>query len=535
MGEFFSQLQEQLSRVWGNLNVQQKILFVSAPTVLILALVIAVYIASRPDFVLLVSVPPGEEQRLNEIATSLDASGVKYELRGGNSIYVPRTQRDRVRLTLAGEGLLGAAGGPGLELFDTTRLGMTDRIFETQYQRALQNELSQTIRQGARYDSVSVHLSIPEEALFKEDQDFPSASVKIVASRGISREEVIGIQNLVAAAVPKLEPSAVQVTDKNNRMLSGVSEEADSGAAMVQKQDQLRLMREKQLADNIAPHIQKIVGPDDYVLSVQMVLDWTEKTEEQNKLDAEGQALISEKTYEEVSNSAAMAGEPGVAGNVQDTGIGAAGGETLKTEIAENIANYDYPVTKTKTVFPTGEVKEKHIGIILNYHRDPKTGDMVPYDDAVIEDLRQTIASVAGINLQNPESLDTLSIKSLQFDTRKEYEIRKEFWVEQAQRAVRTALPLIALAILVGLGYMFFQRAFAPKPIEEEEVEEIPIEPVTESRELTLAQLGLAQFGDIASLPAEEQRRLKMQEHVISYAQEKPEEVAAIIKAWLSG
>ena len=160
---------------------------------------------------------------------------------------------------------------------------------------------------------------------------------------------------------------------------------------------------------------------------------------------------------------------------------------------------------------------------------------MVPYDDAVIEDLRQTIASVAGINLQNPESLDTLSIKSLQFDTRKEYEIRKEFWVEQAQRAVRTALPLIALAILVGLGYMFFQRAFAPKPIEEEEVEEIPIEPVTESRELTLAQLGLAQFGDIASLPAEEQRRLKMQEHVISYAQEKPEEVAAIIKAWLSG
>jgi len=89
MGEFFSQLQEQLSRVWGNLNVQQKILFVSAPTVLILALVIAVYIASRPDFVLLVSVPPGEEQRLNEIATSLDASGVKYELRGGNSIYDP--------------------------------------------------------------------------------------------------------------------------------------------------------------------------------------------------------------------------------------------------------------------------------------------------------------------------------------------------------------------------------------------------------------------------------------------------------------
>ncbi|HQO36510.1 MAG TPA: hypothetical protein PLG59_17740, partial [bacterium] len=132
MGEFFGQLQEQLSRVWGNLNAQQKIMFISAPTVLILALVIAVYVASRPDFVLLVSVPSGEEKRLDEIAASLDASDVKFELRGGNSIYVPRAQRDRVRLTLAGEDLLGAAGGPGLELFDTTRLGMTDRIFEVQ-------------------------------------------------------------------------------------------------------------------------------------------------------------------------------------------------------------------------------------------------------------------------------------------------------------------------------------------------------------------------------------------------------------------
>nr|HQH73762.1 hypothetical protein [bacterium] len=58
--------------------------------------------------------------------------------------------------------------------------------------------------------------------------------------------------------------------------------------------------------------------------------------------------------------------------------------------------------------------------------------------------------------------------------------------------------------------------------------------PVSEAKELSLSQLGLSEFGDIASLPAEEQRRLKMQEHVIHYAAEKPDEVAAIIKAWLS-
>ncbi len=49
-----------------------------------------------------------------------------------------------------------------------------------------------------------------------------------------------------------------------------------------------------------------------------------------------------------------------------------------------------------------------------------------------------------------------------------------------------------------------------------------------------LAELGLGEFGDISSLPWEEQRRLVMQEYVIDYMANNPEKSASIFKAWLN-
>ena len=532
MNEFFAQLQEQLSRVWASLNASQRILFVLAPTVLLIALMISVYIASRPDYVALVSMT--DTQRLGDITNYLDLNDIDYQVKG-NTILVARRQRDQVRLDLAGAELLGPTVGPGFELFDTTRLGMTDRIFEAQYVRALQNELATTIRIGAGFDNVNVHVTIPKEALFRVDQALPSASVKVSTTRRISQEQVIGIQNLVAGAVPKLMPEHVKVFDRDNRPLAGVAEEEDVGAALAHKQNEVRRREEDLLYAKLAPLIEAVVGPEGYVLTVVLELDWTEKSRRKRTLDPESQAAISEKTYEETSSSPAIAGEPGVGANVADIGIGAAGAEGLKTEITEGITNYEYSITEDQIKYPIGTVVATHITVQLDQRKDPETDEWAPYPQEVMDSLKAAIIGATGIEPAGNPGKDTISVDSVAFD-RSEVEAQKtRYWLDQGQRIIRSVLPIIGLAIIGILAYLFFQKAFVAKPIEEEEVEEVPIEPVTEPRELSLAQLGLAEFGDITSLPAEEQRRLRMQEHVISYAQEKPDEVAAIIKAWLGG
>ena len=100
------------------------------------------------------------------------------------------------------------------------------------------------------------------------------------------------------------------------------------------------------------------------------------------------------------------------------------------------------------------------------------------------------------------------------------------------------------LTVVFGLlsfcvaGYIMAVMDFRPKRVTEDEGarEELePIEPVVSTREMTLAELGISQFGDISALPPEQQRRLKMEEHVRNYGMTNPEEVAAIIRSWLSG
>jgi len=532
MNEFFTQLQDQITRVWASLNTGQKVVFILAPTVLMVALIIAVYIVSRPEYVPLVSME--DPQRLSEVVEYLRTNNIDHQV-VGNTILVPRDQRDRVRLQLAGQELLGPAVGPGFELFDRTRLGMTDRIFDAQYLRALQNELETTIQIGAGFDNVRVQLSIPARELFKEDQDFPKASVKIITSRMISREQVIGIQNLVAGSVPKLVAERVTVLDRNNRPLVGVTAEEEVGATLAQRRDEVRHRREAALRAKLAPLIEKIAGTEDYVLTVELELDWTEKTEKKQTLDSESQAPISEKTYEEESVSALAGGEPGVGANVQDTGIGVSPAEAPKSTISETITNYEYSRTESQTNFPIGDTVAKHIMVVLNYRKDPKTGEWGPYPQETIEALRQAITKAAGLEMSSNPGNDTLTVESIEFDRREGESEGTRYWLEQSQRMARSVLPVVALAILGLLAYLFFQRSFASRAAEQKAREETPIEPVTEARELTLAQLGLADWGDITSLPPEEQRRLKMQEHVISYAQEKPDEVASIIKSWLTG
>ncbi|MFH1738883.1 MAG: flagellar basal-body MS-ring/collar protein FliF [bacterium] len=512
-------------------------LFVSA--VFLIALIVTVYLDTRPDYAQLVSMT--DDQRLNEIVNHLEANNIEYELAaGGQTINVLRSERDLTRMDLAEIGLLCPAPGPGIELFDTTRLGMTDRVFETIYLRALENELARTIRDSEHYDSVFVHILMPSECLFKLDQDIPKASVKIFTGWGIPQKKVVAIQNLVAAAVPYLKVDNVQVVDRKNRSLARTEPPKQEAprSSLTNKQDKIRKLKEADLKSVVKAVVEKVVRPKDFDIFVQLDLAWTEKMEIEHGIDVERQApvsettyeevsnsacmagepggetlrteirenianydypkakiersidveqqalvsektyeevsrsavmagepgvarnvqdtgiavsggeslrteisenianydypkteirqsvhveqqaAVSEKTYEEVSNSAAMAGEPGVAGNVQRTGIGASGGETLRTEISECISNYDYPAPEPHTKYIVGEVTAKHVSLLLNRRTNPETGKLESVSDEIIDLLRQQITTAAALDLDSPNSKDSLSIESLEFDTR---------------------------------------------------------------------------------------------------------------------
>lgn len=532
MQDFIQQLREQLTRMWEQITLQQKILFVAIPVLLLFIMGVSVYYVSQPDYQVLVSSTDGA--RLSEIKTYLDAQTVEYQISDdGQSILVDQSVLNTVALDMAGQGLIGFDSGPGFELFDEVRLGMTDRQFDAQMIRILQNRLAEAIVNGARIESANVTINMGRSSLFARDQIEPTAAVKVISRRDLDSVEVKGIQNLVAAGVAGLDPKRVKVLDRNNTLLSEDSE-VEPGVREASRQLQVQMTVENYIRQKLEEQLAVMVGPDNYMVTVNATLDWEKQQSEEINIENNTPAPLSEKSYNEESTSVGIAGPPGVAANVQDEGIGAES-EKTGTTIEETITNYQYPWSKVLKQKSEGAISNLTVSISIDYE-EKEDGTFGARDKAVIDNWRQALRTAAGLTATaDPNEPVTFYINETPFDRSLEQELaREEMWATIGA-AVQTLLPLILLLAVGYLAYLFFQRAFAPPEIDEDELEEeVPIEPVTETRELSLQQLGLAEFGDIANLPAEEQRRIKMQEHVVNYAAEKPEEVAAIIKAWLN-
>ncbi len=533
MQEFFQQLREQIGRVWGDLSLQQRILFFAAPVILLIAMGIAVYYASRPEMVQLVSME--DLTRLNQIKEHLDLNNIRYDIRDQNTILVDKSMRNKIALDLAGENLIGPDTGPGLELFDQVRLGMTESMFEVQYKRALENELEYAISDGSRAISKAfVRIVIPKDRLFKDQQQEPTATVKVHLRGSISQQVVNGVQRMVAASVEGMDPQKVVVTDGQNKLLSEDTE-VQPGVARATKHYQYQKIIESDYTQKVERALEDIVGPGNYNVNVTVKLDWREEESRKIDIDTKSKAPVSTKTYEEESKTTGIAGQPGVGANVQDTGIGAE--ETLQSSnITEDIVNNQYPWAETFIKEEQGEVDSISVGVALNYNNVDDEGNPIPRDPQLLDNIERKLRMDIGMPVASqPNDPYQMFLFETEFDTSYADQLASERFWNNVYNVFQTLIPLLLLLALGYFAYIFFQRAFAPPEVEEEELEEeVPIEPVTEAKELTLSQLGLAEFGDIASLPAEEQRRLKMQEHVINYAAEKPEEVAAIIKAWLS-
>ena len=80
-------------------------------------------------------------------------------------------------MELAGKGL-PAGGGVGYEIFDKgDAFSSTSFVQGINHLRALEGELSRTIRAIGRVQAARVHLAIPERRLFERDREPPRASI----------------------------------------------------------------------------------------------------------------------------------------------------------------------------------------------------------------------------------------------------------------------------------------------------------------------------------------------------------------------
>jgi flagellar M-ring protein FliF len=165
------------------------------------------------------------EEDAGAIIQKLNEQKIPYTTTGGG-IMVPADKVYEVRLQLASQGL-PQGGGVGFELFDKTSFTMTDFVQKLNYRRALQGELSRTVRSLVEVEQCRVHLVVPEKSLFMQKEEKPKASVllKLRSGRRLSQSQIQGIVHLVSSSVEGLDPRYVSVVNNSGEMLTSIVDE----------------------------------------------------------------------------------------------------------------------------------------------------------------------------------------------------------------------------------------------------------------------------------------------------------------------
>ncbi|HVM40140.1 MAG TPA: flagellar basal-body MS-ring/collar protein FliF, partial [Acidimicrobiia bacterium] len=235
------------------------------------------------------------------ITEKLNSDGVPYELaNGGTTIMVPDEQVHQLRIDLSGQGL-PSGGASGYALLDKQGITTSEFRQRVDYQRALEGELSKTITAIEGIDAATVHLVIPRDDLFADDDTKPTASVMVKTAPGtrVSARRTQAIVHLVSASVEGLNPNDVTVTDSNGNLLaSGGADGLDAAAGDVRAEQ--TTIFEQGLEEKIQAMLTRVVGADGADVKVKADLNFDKiQTREEQVEPADPAATTNERTVNE--------------------------------------------------------------------------------------------------------------------------------------------------------------------------------------------------------------------------------------------
>ena len=410
---------------------------------------------ANPKFVTLYSgLAPHDAQ---EMGSRLSAANIQYQLStDGGSIAVPADQVDSARLKTASQGLPRNAR-LGFELFDTPNWAGSDFTEKVNYQRALEGELERTIESMSEVESVRVHIVLPEESLFADEQHAAKAAV-IVKPRGGGRSEQarVAIPQLVASAVDRLRAENVTLVD------------ADTNTPMLRAHrvgDVSSPDIEQELSKKIVATLEPVVGAEHVRASVHVEYD-TSSSEDTNEVyDPKATATLTQQKSEE---NAGGGGPAGVAGTASNTPGTAPPTVTLSSENQSSRSeSATFAVSKDvrHTVQPPGRIRRVAAAVLVDDAIDASSGkpERRKRTPEELKQIEQLASAAIGLDTQRN---DSLVVQNLSFQ---ETPAEKPVAPGKVERARRLLVDWSPVLRYVGVTLLFlFVYLIVLRPIKKQ-------------------------------------------------------------------
>lgn len=356
----------------------------------------------------------------SSIIERLNGMNVPYELRNdGRSIMVPSDRIADIRVTLAGEGLGGSL--VGWEIFDRSDgLGSTSFVQNINRLRATEGELARTIQEINAITSARVHIVMPERELFRTDAPDPSASIVLKTARGgLSTNQVMAIQHMVAAAVPGLDAQNISIVDQRGTLLArgGQSNEEAFFASTLEDR---RVALEDRLKSDIESLLERTIGAGRVRAEVSLEIDKNRVTTSRETYDPDGQVVRSSNTIEEISEETeegqqAVSVEANLPEEEQTVSSGPA---STRTRTDETV-NFEISKTVTTEVNEGGAIERMSVAVLVDgvYEANADGQDVYrPRTEEELERIETLVRSAVGFDAARGDILEVVNMQFAQIE-----------------------------------------------------------------------------------------------------------------------
>jgi len=354
-------------------------------------------------------------QDVSAITKDLDTRGIKYELRGdGQTILAPRADVPKLRLELAGKGI-PSGGGVGYEIFDKgDAFSSTSFVQNINHLRALEGELSRTIRSIGRVQAARVHLVIPERRLFERDREPPRASIALKLAGDLDNAQVRAIRHLVSSAVDGLKPERVSIVDERGRLLAdgAQGEQGMVGVALDERQGAIERRIKSQVDDIVA----SIVGPGRARVQVSAVLDSNRIESRSETFDPESKVIRSSQNRTEASASNEQR-EGVTVGNelpgAQQNQGQQQGAQRDTSSKNEEVVNYEISRTTRTEVQEGGRIRKLSVAVLVDgiYGKQGNEVSYQPRPPEELERISQLVRTAVGFDRQRGDQVEVVNLR----------------------------------------------------------------------------------------------------------------------------
>ena len=509
------EMKNKLSQGFGNLSRSKKIAYSLLAGVIAVSLGYFMLVVASTKYDVLFSNMTPEDS--GAIVAKLKEKKAEYKITG-NSILVPKENVDSLRMELMSEVNI-KEGSNGFELFDNGKMAPTDKETKVMYQRALAGEIERAIKSFPEIEGAKVNLVLPENTAFVRETEPASASVviKLKAGTKLDNSQVKAIVSLLTGAVQNLPKENVSiVSDKFLLLTEGLyDEEKDTLTGSTDKQQLLKAQIEK----NLEAKIMKVLEPiykNGVRVSVNTDLDFDALQRNSVKYEPQG-TIVSSHDIETTDNgsSGSVSTSPVDEATKNSTATIPGSGTVIHKETTKN---YDNSKTEDVMIKAPGNIKKITTSVVLDGNLDENTRTSV----------NNLVAKAIGYT---EERGDSISVEGIFFNSESKKELEKQLLdIEKAnklaeKKALYTRIAYGALAIILFIIFLFvISRSRKNTKSMPQGINTIIGEDISPKNQEIFAPIEF-EVND---------KKSHMEKEVKKYAVEKPEQVADIIKSWLT-